>query len=125
MSYAVTGVSPRRNLEFLTSTERRMLDTSELERKARARLADIARRMHVRLPQAPSSPATPKPLLHLHTATGSRPITRRAAAGMLRAARLLQERRIGYSVAYNHRAGIVRGEGPQGEWQLEHARGAA
>lgn len=66
-----------------------------------------------------------RPALRLSTDGGSRPITRRAAAGMLRAARALQQRRIGYSVAYSRRAGIVCGEGPQGEWQLEHARGAA
>lgn len=69
--------------------------------------------------------ATAKPHLHLCTASGSRAITRRAAAGMLRAARVLAARRIGYSVVYSRRAGIVRGEGPRGDWQLEHARGAA
>jgi len=66
-----------------------------------------------------------KPNLRLCTVAGSRSITRRAAAGMLRAARLLRDRRIGYSVAYSQRAGIVRGEGPQGDWQIEHARSAA
>jgi hypothetical protein len=65
-----------------------------------------------------------KPALRLCTTAGSRAISRRAAAGMLRAARALQERRIGYSVAYSRRAGIVRGEGPRGDWQLEHVRGA-
>lgn len=69
--------------------------------------------------------ALAKPSLRLCTIGGSRPITRKAAAGMLRAARVLRDRRIGYSLAYGHRAGIVRGEGPQGNWQLEHARGAA
>jgi hypothetical protein len=44
---------------------------------------------------------------------------------MLRAARVLAARRIGYSVVYSRRAGIVRGEGPRGDWQIEHARGAA
>ena len=44
---------------------------------------------------------------------------------MLRAARTLRERRIGYSVAYSRKAGIVRGEGPRGDWQIEHARGVA
>lgn len=66
-----------------------------------------------------------KPSLRLCTIGGSRAITRKAAAGMLRAARVLRDRRIGYSVAYSRRAGIVRGEGPHGDWQIEHARGAA
>ena len=66
-----------------------------------------------------------KPALRLCTIAGHRVITRSAAAGMVRAARTLQERRIGYSVTYSHRAGIVRGEGPQGDWQIEHMRGAA
>lgn len=69
--------------------------------------------------------APSKPTLRICTASGSRAISRNAAAGMLRAARVLAERHIGYSVAYSRRAGIVRGEGPQGDWQLEHARGAA
>lgn len=63
--------------------------------------------------------------LRLCTPTGSRAITRRAAAGMLRATRALQQRRIGYTVVYSRRTGIVRGEGPRGDWQLEHVRGAA
>lgn len=50
MTYAPLAVSPRRNLPYLTPTERRLLDTSELERQARERLAAIARRMGVRLP---------------------------------------------------------------------------
>jgi hypothetical protein len=66
-----------------------------------------------------------KPALRLCTPTGSRAITRRAAAGMLRATRTLQQRRIGYSVVYSPRTGIVHGEGPRGDWQLEHVRGAA
>jgi len=66
-----------------------------------------------------------KPALRLSTPSGTRDITRRAAAGMLRATRTLQERRIGYSVVYSRRTGIVRGEGPRGDWQLEHDRGAA
>lgn len=66
-----------------------------------------------------------KPALRLCTVSGSRAITRAAAAGMLRAARLLSGRQLGYSVAFSRRAGIVRGEGPRGEWQIEHARGAA
>ncbi|CAN5859386.1 hypothetical protein BH11PSE13_BH11PSE13_12410 [soil metagenome] len=66
-----------------------------------------------------------KPQLHLCTVDGRRAISRRAAAGMVIAARVLQERRIGYSVAYSRRNGIVRGEGPQGDWQLEHVRSAA
>ncbi len=65
-----------------------------------------------------------KPALRLCTIAGSREITRKAAAGMVRAARVLRDRRIGYSVAYSHRAGIVRGEGPQGDWQIEHAAAA-
>jgi len=69
--------------------------------------------------------AASKATLRLCTASGSRAISRRAAAGMLRAARALAERRIGYSVVYSRRAGIVRGEGPRGDWQLEHGRGAA
>lgn len=66
-----------------------------------------------------------KPVLRLCTAAGKRAISRKAAAGMVLAARFLRERRIGYSVAYSQRAGIVRGEGPRGDWQIEHARGAA
>ena len=66
-----------------------------------------------------------KPALRLCTASGARPISRRAAAGMLRAARILQQRDARYSLAYSRRGGIVRGEGPTGDWQLEHARGAA
>lgn len=66
-----------------------------------------------------------KPAVRLCTPTGSRAITRKAAAGMLRATRTLQERRIGYSVVYSRGTGIVRGEGPRGDWQLEHVRGAA
>ncbi len=69
--------------------------------------------------------AAPKPALRLCTTRGSRLISRRAAAGMVRAARVLRERRIGYDVVYSPRAGIVRGEGPQGDWQIEHTRGAA
>lgn len=76
-----------------------------------------------------SSPAAfaahAKPGLRLWTDSGSRSISRRAAAGMVRAARILATRRLGYSVAYSRRTGIVRGEGPQGDWHLEHARGAA
>jgi hypothetical protein len=67
-------------------------------------------------------PTEDKPSLRLCTASGSRPISRQAAAGMVRAARVLRARRIGYEVVYSHRAGIVRGEGPQGDWQIEHAR---
>lgn len=75
---------------------------------------------------APPPAATrAKRALRLCTTSGSREITRQAAAGMLRAARVLRDRRIGYSLAYSARAGIVRGEGPRGVWQLEHARGAA
>lgn len=70
-------------------------------------------------------PAQDKPSLRLCTVSGSRPISRQAAAGMVRAARVLRERRIGYDVVYSHRAGIVRGEGPQGDWQIEHTRGVA
>lgn len=66
-----------------------------------------------------------KPALRLCTAAGSREITRRAAAGFVRAARILSKRRIGYSVAYSRQVGIVRGEGPRGDWQIEHARGVA
>jgi hypothetical protein len=66
-----------------------------------------------------------KAALRLCTPTGTRAITRRAAAGMLRATRVLQQRHIGYSLVYSHRTGIVRGEGPRGDWQLEHVRGAA
>lgn len=66
-----------------------------------------------------------KPALRLCTTSGTRPISRRAAAGMLRAARILQHRDARYSLAYGRGAGIVRGEGPTGDWQLEHARGAA
>ena len=66
-----------------------------------------------------------KAAVRLCTPTGSRAITRKAAAGMLRATRTLQERRIGYSVIYARNTGIVRGEGPRGDWQLEHVRGAA
>lgn len=69
--------------------------------------------------------SAPKPALRLCTTGVSRVITRKAAAGMVRAARVLRDRRIGYSVAYSQRAGIVRGEGPHGDWQIEHARGAA
>lgn len=69
--------------------------------------------------------AATKPALRLCTAAGSREITRHAAASMVHAARVLRERRIGYSVAYSRTAGIVRGEGPRGDWQIEHARGAA
>ncbi|WP_147400495.1 hypothetical protein [Acidovorax cavernicola] len=70
-------------------------------------------------------PAEDKPSLRLCTASGSRPISRQAAAGMVRAARVLRERRIGYDVAYSRHTGIVRGEGPHGDWQLEHSRGFA
>lgn len=69
--------------------------------------------------------AARKPTLRLCTIAGSRGITRKAAAGMVRAARVLRDRRIGYSVAYSRRAGIVRGEGPRGDWQIEHAGAAA
>lgn len=69
--------------------------------------------------------AAAKPALRLCTVAGSREITRRAAASFLRAARMLRDRRIGYSVAYSRQAGIVRGEGPRGDWQIEHARGVA
>lgn len=69
--------------------------------------------------------ARAKPALMLCVIGASRPITRTAAAGMLRAARVLRDRHIGYSVAYCRQAGIVRGEGPRGDWQIEHARGAA
>jgi hypothetical protein len=68
---------------------------------------------------------TAKSTLRLCTPAGSRVITRRAAAGMLRATRILQQRHIGYSVVYSCRTGIVHGEGPRGDWQLEHVRGAA
>jgi hypothetical protein len=76
-------------------------------------------------PGAAPQSAAAKPSLRLCTTGGSRQITRKAAAGMVRAARVLRERRIGYDVVYSHRAGIVRGEGPQGDWQIEHTRGAA
>jgi hypothetical protein len=66
-----------------------------------------------------------KPALCLCTRAGSRVISRRAAAGLLRAARLLQQRDARYTLTYGRRAGIVCGEGPTGDWQLEHARGAA
>ncbi|MEZ2293074.1 hypothetical protein [Variovorax sp. RCC_210] len=66
-----------------------------------------------------------KPVLRLSTTNGTRPISRRAAAGMLRAARILQHRDTRYSLTFGRRVGIVRGEGPTGDWQLEHARGAA
>jgi hypothetical protein len=66
-----------------------------------------------------------KPALRLCTPAGTRAITRHAAAGMLRATRVLQQRRIGYSVVYSRRTGIVHCEGPRGDWQLEHVRGAA
>jgi hypothetical protein len=66
-----------------------------------------------------------KPELRLCTGAGSRRISRRAAASLLRAARILQRRDARYTMAYSRRAGIVRGEGPTGDWQLEHARGAA
>lgn len=69
--------------------------------------------------------AAAKPALRLCTPAGSREITRPAAAGMLHAVRVLRDRRIGYSVAYSRKAGIVRGEGPRGYWQIEHARGVA
>lgn len=62
-----------------------------------------------------------KPALRLCTGAGSRTISRRAAAGMLRAARMLQQRDARYTMAFSRRAGIVRGEGPTGGWQLEHA----
>lgn len=65
-----------------------------------------------------------KPALRLCTSAGSRSISRRAAAGMLRAARMLQRRDTRYSLSFGRRTGIVRGEGPTGEWQLEHARGS-
>jgi len=64
-----------------------------------------------------------KPALNLCTSTGSRAISRRAAAGMLLAARMLQQRDPRYAMAYSRRTGIVRGEGPSGAWQLEHALG--
>lgn len=66
-----------------------------------------------------------KASVRLCTSSGSRDISRKAAAGMLRATRTLQERRIGYSVVYSRSTGVVRGESPRGEWQLEHVRGAA
>lgn len=69
--------------------------------------------------------AAAKPALRLCTTSGSRAITRKAAAGMLVAVRTLAQRGLGYTVAYSPRAGIVRGEGPRGDWQIEHARGAA
>jgi len=52
MTYAAASVSPRRNMAYLSPTERQLLDTSEFERQARERLAEIAKRMGVRLPGA-------------------------------------------------------------------------
>jgi len=49
-AYAVVGTSPRRNLPYLTSTERVMLDTSEVERQAREARDRIAKVMGVQLP---------------------------------------------------------------------------
>lgn len=69
--------------------------------------------------------AAAKPALCLATGGASRSISRSAAAGMLLAARFLQARRLGYSVAYSIRAGIVQCEGPRGIWQIQHQRGAA
>jgi len=43
--YGPTAVSPRRNLPYLTPTERRMLDTSTVEREALAFNERMAQRM--------------------------------------------------------------------------------
>ncbi|MDN4590234.1 hypothetical protein DBA29_17220 [Xenophilus aerolatus] len=66
-----------------------------------------------------------KAALQLCTVGAARPISRSAAAGMLRAARMLQQRGQGVTVAYSRLAGIVRGESRHGDWQIEHVRGAA
>jgi len=51
-SYGTTGVSVRRNLPYLTSTERLMLDSSDVERQAREARDRIAKSMGARLPGA-------------------------------------------------------------------------